>query len=214
MRLLGEFYSLRKDTSQPGVSSTKGAKENSAMVWWAIRTTFIWAALCVAAGAVFSGYIDSRMFGWPKGSSGSQAASTNLAGGGMIPNDPSPGLESEMIFRASRDGHFYIDADVNGRAITFMVDTGASFVTLSRDDALRVGINPRALDYRYRSNTANGVVGAAPVKLRDVRIGDLRVADVGAAVLEGNLHISLLGMSFLSRLNGYEVRNGKLILRW
>ncbi len=214
MHLLGEFYGLREETGWPGVSSAKGAEENSAMVWWAIRTTFLWAALCIAAGAVFSGYIDTRMFGWPSGSPGSQAASANLAGAQVVQDDASSGLESEMIFRASQDGHFYIDADVNGREITFMVDTGASVVTLSRDDALRVGINPRSLDYRYRSNTANGVVGAAPVKLRDVRIGQLRVADVGAAVLEGNLHISLLGMSFLSRLNGYEVRNGKLILRW
>ena len=67
--------------------------------------------------------------------------------------------------------------------------------------------------FNRRVSTANGSARMAPVTLREVRIGQLSIYDVPAAVLE-NLNISLLGMSFLGRLQGYEMRDGKLSINW
>ena len=94
-----------------------------------------------------------------------------------------------------------------------LVDTGASFVSLTREDARAAGIAPGELIYSHRVSTANGAARMARVMLREIRIGQLSIYDVPAAVLE-NLNSSLLGMSFLTRLQGYEMRDGKLTISW
>lgn len=122
---------------------------------------------------------------------------------------PDPGVS----FRARQGGHFVVEARVNGEPIRFLVDTGASDVVLSPADARRVGINPNALSYTRRYNTANGVVEGAPITLNRVNIGGIELEDVRASVNRAEMPGSLLGMSFLGRLGGYEVRDGVLTLR-
>jgi aspartyl protease family protein len=121
---------------------------------------------------------------------------------------------NEVVIEADRGGHFLMEMAVNGAPVLFLVDTGASAVVLSSDDARRVGLDPRRLTYSQRFQTANGVVRAAPVTLREVRVGQFSVYDLPASVNEAPLAVSLLGMSFLSRLAGYEVRGDRLVLRW
>jgi len=118
-----------------------------------------------------------------------------------------------MIFERSPNGHFRVEATIKGEAITFLVDTGASNVILSRRDAKRIGIEPQEEDYFERYYTANGVVMGAPVLLEEMRIGSIRVGDVRASVTQGDLGVSLLGMSFLNELSGFEIKNDRLILR-
>ena len=110
-------------------------------------------------------------------------------------------------------GHFLVDVGVNGTPVRFLVDTGASTVTLTERDAQRVGLPVYALDYSARFETANGPIVAAPVTLRDMSVGGIELLDVDATVTQAPLNISLLGMSFLKRLSGYEVRADGLILR-
>jgi aspartyl protease family protein len=121
---------------------------------------------------------------------------------------------NELIYRRDRDGHFYVDADVNGTRIRFLIDTGATLVALSPDDARSAGLRISGSDYTARSGTANGVTRVAPVTLREVGLEQLQVFDVRAVVLEQPMRVSLLGMSFLSRLQSYEMRNDELVLRW
>ena len=121
---------------------------------------------------------------------------------------------NENVYQRARDGHFYVDADVNGARIRFLVDTGATYVALSPDDARSAGLQVFESDYTGRSSTANGVTRVAPVTLRQVELDQLQVFDVRAVVLEKPLPVSLLGMSFLSRLQGYETHNDQLVLRW
>lgn len=114
---------------------------------------------------------------------------------------------------AGPNGHFFADADVNGRRIRVMVDTGASLVALSHEDASRAGIYVRPSDFKYRVSTANGPARIAIVKLDRVSIEGITVYDVRAAVGErGALRTTLLGMSFLSKLKRTEMRNGRLVL--
>ncbi|MGF1610294.1 MAG: TIGR02281 family clan AA aspartic protease [Kiloniellales bacterium] len=123
-------------------------------------------------------------------------------------------LSREITIRKDVSGHFLLTARVEGVAIRFLVDTGASDVVLSPDDAQRLRLNSRNLNYSREYQTANGTVRAAPVTLRDLQIGQLEVYDLEASVNEAPMGISLLGMSFLERLDGYAVEGNTLILRW
>jgi clan AA aspartic protease (TIGR02281 family) len=131
-----------------------------------------------------------------------------------IEDEPEGEGDLEYVVRAGSSGHFLIDAWVNGEPVTFLVDTGASDIVLTLDDARRIGLEPRALAFTQRFATANGEVRGAPVVLREIRVGQFRVFDVSASVNEAALEVSLLGMSFLEQLSGYEVRGDRLILRW
>ena len=117
-------------------------------------------------------------------------------------------------FGANAQGHFVVEADVDGTAPRFLVDTGVSDVSLSPADAKRLGFKLARLDYytrRYR--TANGKIRGALVRLSRVAIGPIVVDDVRASVNEAPMKRSLLGMSFLERLAGYEVERETLTLR-
>jgi len=125
-----------------------------------------------------------------------------------------PALADMAKLALSEDGHFRSNAMINGRSIPVMVDTGASTVALSFEDARQAGIRLSDLDFTIPVNTANGIVQAAPVVIRRISLGGISVEDVKGMVLpQGALSGSLLGMSFLSRLSGYEVRQNTLILR-
>ncbi len=118
-----------------------------------------------------------------------------------------------VSFRMRESGHFVVEAKVNGTPIRFLVDTGASEVVLSPSDARRIGLNPNSLNYTQRTQTANGIGQGAPVRLNRVTIGPIEVEDVRASVNRAEMAGSLLGMSFLGRIGGYEVRDGVLTLR-
>jgi aspartyl protease family protein len=105
-----------------------------------------------------------------------------------------------VTLAADSRGHFFINGQVNGAQVRFLVDTGATWVSLSREDAVRL-----AIDYRKGEpslmNTANGVAPAYKIKLDSVRVGDITAANVDAVVMEGSgPGIALLGMSFLNRM--------------
>jgi clan AA aspartic protease (TIGR02281 family) len=128
--------------------------------------------------------------------------------------DESSAVPLEMIIPAGAHGHFLVEAVVEGTPLAFVVDTGASDVVLSPADAERLGLRADELRFTRRYQTANGVVAAAPITLRELRIGQFSAFDVEASVNGAPLAVSLLGMSFLRQLRGYEVDNDRLILRW
>lgn len=126
---------------------------------------------------------------------------------------PSLSFGKVVELGAGPNGHFFADARVNGRRIRVMVDTGASLVALSYEDAADAGIYVTPSDFKYRVSTANGTGRIALVTLDQVAIDGITVYDVRAAVGErGALTTTLLGMSFLSRLKRTEMRNGRLVL--
>ncbi len=118
-----------------------------------------------------------------------------------------------VIIRKSAGGHFVTEAMINGRPITFLVDTGASDVVISPSDARRLGIDPAELEFSKVYRTANGNVYGAPLRLSSVSIGTLVVRDVRASINGADMKNSLLGMSFLERLSGYEVQGNSMFLR-
>jgi aspartyl protease family protein len=112
----------------------------------------------------------------------------------------------------SSDGHYYLTLTVNGTAVPFMVDTGASGMVLAAKDAERLGIDPESLAFRGQATTANGVVRTARVTLPLVELGPFRNEDFEAFVTEGELDQSLLGMDYLGQFR-MEFDGGKLVLR-
>ena len=94
------------------------------------------------------------------------------------------------------DGHFYVDLGVEGQTVTFLVDTGASAMVLTKADVTRLGIDPVALDFAGQAQTANGAVRTAAITLREVTLGPHVDRDFLANVNAGDLEVSLLGMSF------------------
>jgi aspartyl protease family protein len=110
-------------------------------------------------------------------------------------------------------GHFTIDGIVDGRRVSFMVDTGATVIALRKSDAARLGYHPTPRDYIYQVHTANGTVRVAGIKLDMVEVGGVMVRDVAASVSPDEaLGENLLGLSFLSRLRRFEYRDGRLVL--
>jgi len=131
----------------------------------------------------------------------------------VTPSAPAPSNSRSVVISPGRNGHFQVEGRVDGRRMDFMVDTGASVIALTADDAATLGIHPSASEFTALVSTANGTVRAAPVELDRVEIEDITVRNVAAMVLpDGALRDNLLGMSFLSRLHRWEFADGKLVL--
>lgn len=134
--------------------------------------------------------------------------------GELAPASPIATGPRSIVVRAGPGGHFSIDTQVNGRAVRFLIDTGATDIVLSPDDARRVGFDLRRLRYTRAYRTANGTVSGAPVVLNDLVVGPLRFTRLAATVNGAPMRGSLLGISFLKRFRSYEVKDNVLTLRY
>ena len=134
---------------------------------------------------------------------------------------PTPLAPTPVVFGnqtrldADRYGQFETDMEIGGRYLPALVDTGASFVALTYDDAASIGIRPADRDFTLRMRTANGVAKAAPAVIKRLRVGNVEAYDVQAVVsAPGALGThNLLGMSFLKKLSGFRVDDGRLVLQ-
>jgi aspartyl protease family protein len=133
--------------------------------------------------------------------------------GDLVPSAGQAVDGQQMRFTAEADGQFHVEAMIGSTPMRFLVDTGASEVMLSPADARRLGYEPATLAYTRLYQTANGTVRGAPVTIPEVAIGPIRLKNVEASVNEHETVGSLLGMSFLARLSGYQVSGDTLTLR-
>lgn len=174
------------------------------MLGSAVRYGLIWAAIFLVGLAAYA-YRDEI----------GVAAKRIL--GEVFPGEPA--LEaaadgrSVTITRAPRDIHFSVIATVQNAPVDMMIDTGASVVTLTYEDALLAGIRTRNLRYDVTVSTANGPARAAPVILDQVAIGPIVERRVAALVAEqGMLETSLLGLNFLNELTSFTVTGNRMIM--
>jgi aspartyl protease family protein len=118
--------------------------------------------------------------------------------GTRVASAPAASSSGRTTILADSSGHFFTTGAINGVAMRFMVDTGATTVSLSAADAAKLGINYRS-GKRATSQTANGPIAVYVVQLDNVRVGDITLTNVLGTVSEGPGHVALLGMSFLNR---------------
>lgn len=114
----------------------------------------------------------------------------------------------------SSDRHFNLTMRLNGEPIEFVVDTGATDMVLSLDDARRAGLNPDDLAFAGTARTANGTVSTAFTTVDEVAIGPVTFDNVRVAVNGGDMRGSLLGMSFLDRFERVEISGNRLRLEY
>ena len=137
----------------------------------------------------------------------------NRITGELMPSRAVEVADGVVELRAGAGGHFVVTATVNGLPVDFLVDTGASDIVLSPADAARLGYSPESLRFTRQYVTANGIGRGAPVRLDNLAVGPIAYADLPASVNEAPMAESLLGMTFLRRLESYEVRRDVMILR-
>ena len=122
------------------------------------------------------------------------------------------GRDVEVV--RGRGGDFAMAANINGAKVAMVLDSGASSVVLTREAAKAAGLPLEVLDYTVNVDTANGRTRAAPITLDRLTVGGLTERAVPALVVqEGQLKSSLLGMTFLNRLESWEVRGDRLRMR-
>ena len=135
---------------------------------------------------------------------------------GLIPGSPISMTASDgslTVILDKQGGHFQALAEVDGRQVRFIVDTGATTTVLTSADAAGAGFDVGALSFNVPISTANGPARAARVTADEIRIGNIvRGRQVMLVAQAGSLDMSLLGMSFLSSLSGYDVRGDRMVL--
>lgn len=174
------------------------------MIGWALRLSLVWVGLSLLFVLV-AGNPGAFLPKPPAAPAPARAVATPRARANPDQNG------QRLVYFADPRGHFVLDVTVNGMPLRMLVDTGSTFVALTPQDARDAGFSIRDLAFDGAAGTAGGVVRIAPVTLSEVRIDQLTLYDVKAAVIE-SLNMSLLGMSFLDRLKGYEMHDGKLYI--
>lgn len=130
------------------------------------------------------------------------------AGGVIVIAPPTTAAGSEIA--RSPDGLFYVTAIVNGAAIRFLVDTGASMIVLKPDDARRAGVWAEEDAFRHTADTAGGKTTMARVVLDDVVVGGTRRRALNAAVVRSGLPVSLLGQNWVAQLTSLTISGNRM----
>lgn len=171
----------------------------------ALRHALIWVALALLLVIGYAYRADFEQIG--------RRLLSEVAPGYAVEGRSASGA-TEIRIRRRLDGHFAANVEVNGTTIPMLVDTGASTITLSHQDAERIGFDTGNLSYSVQVSTANGRTSAAPVRLDRVSIGSVSRPGLRALIARpGALGESLLGINFLSSIGSYSVSGDELILR-
>ncbi|HZS63889.1 MAG TPA: TIGR02281 family clan AA aspartic protease [Xanthobacteraceae bacterium] len=168
-----------------------------------MRQIVVVAGVVLAAGTLLARYADQNVSSQPNSPPTAMAASSA----------PADTAARTVIIPRDNRGHFAVNAQVDGRRLAFLVDTGASVIALTEGDAMRLGLHPMPQEFTAVVKTANGTVRAARTQLNSVEIDDITVHNVDALIVpDSSLSENLLGLSFLSRLHRFEYSEGRLVL--
>ncbi len=132
--------------------------------------------------------------------------------GDLVPKQAVFSDDARVEVPRSADGHYYLTVNLNGKPINFVVDTGATNVVLTKDDAARIGIDLDRLVYSAIAQTANGETRSARARVDEVVLGDIVDRNVVVWVNEGEMFGSLLGMDYLQRFDRISIEGNQLVL--
>ncbi|NLS01883.1 TIGR02281 family clan AA aspartic protease [Rhizobium sp. P32RR-XVIII] len=176
-----------------------------------LMRTVIFASIAVALAT----QVPSLLHGIGEQPAADSASATHTSVQTGEARSPVPASGSgRMLLQADAQGHYRGDFKINGKPVQGLIDTGATYVALNESLARHLGYGAGQLDFRYAVNTANGQTKAAHVTLDRVEIGGIHVRSVEAFVLKDEaLSMTLVGMSFLKKLQSYSVADGALSLK-
>lgn len=166
-----------------------------------VRNIAIWAGIAVALGF---GYVFYHQI---------KEAALDVRSE-LVPGYAAKVNANTIAFTENRDGDFSVIGSVNGTAVEFLVDTGATDIVLSPADAERAGIDLSSLHFNRAYETANGEGRGAAAIVDRLEIGPVKLFDVPVSVNATKMRSSLLGMAFLKRMKSFEMKGRKLYLRW
>lgn len=141
------------------------------------------------------------------------AATATTAQAPAVATPPAATFPAEIVLERKADGHFYADALVNGQLVRFLVDTGATTVALTMDDARHAGLAFSPAEFTVVGRGVSGPVKGKPVMLRQISIGHKDMRDVRAVILEDGMDVSLLGQSALARIGTVRIADDRMTLR-
>ncbi len=167
-----------------------------------LKNALVWVLIALALVTIYSFKTELQMV-------------ASRVTGELIPGMALTSVDGDSItVSRGRNGHFSLRAEIADTPIDMLVDTGASTVVLTYEDAEKVGIDVASLSFQTPVETANGMTFFARVVLDSVKVGNIEQDAVRAAIAQqGNLQQSLLGNSFLDRLSSYEFTGSQLVLR-
>lgn len=171
----------------------------------AVRSLAIWSLIALALVTVYLYRNDAQDV--------ASRLSAGLIPGRASTYTDSQGFNTVVLYKAS-NGHFQADVSINGKSVPMMVDTGASMIALTYEDAERAGVDMAGLSFTSPVMTANGQAMMAPVTIPSLSIGGIERTNIRAGVAErGRMDESLLGMSFLQTLSAFSFEGDELKLR-
>ncbi len=166
-----------------------------------IRNIALWAGIIAV---LVIGYMAYHQF---------QGEKVNLRSQ-LVPGYPAQLGDDKVVLSENSDGAFAVIGSVNGTPVQFMIDTGATDIVLSPDDAKRAGIDADSLRYAGGIETANGEGRGAPYIVDKLEVGPIKLLNVPVTVNGTKMRNSLLGMAFLRRMKSFEMSGRELTLRY
>jgi len=155
-------------------------------------------------------FASSRPHPWSKGASANPAPGQQ--GSQFQVAQEASSWNREVTLHRYPDGHFYADVIVDGQSFHMLVDTGATVIALTGDDARRLGVTWNAFELAPIGQGAGGPVEGVGTKLDRVALGGIEANDVSAVVIPDGLHVSLLGQSFLSGLGSVRITGDRMVI--
>lgn len=181
-----------------------------------VGSALVWTGIFLAGYALFS-VAQPSIIAWQQAQRGGKVES--VSGGNaaqpaaMAPtNIPATG-GAELRIPLSEDGHYWVDATVNGQSVRFLIDSGASITGLSEEAALSLALPPDPMGSTVMLQTANGTVSARRSRIDRLEVGAIRATDLPVVVSASLGTVNILGMNFLGKLRGWRVENGVMILQ-
>lgn len=164
-----------------------------------LRNVLIWTGIVAVAATAYA-YRDKV---W---------AVTSAVRSGFVPSYPVSAGPGTLVLSESEGGGFFVQGRINGTAVRFLIDTGASDIVLSPGDAKRLGIDLNSLHFNLRYETANGVGRGARHVIQTLEIGPIHLTDVPVTINEAGMGQSLLGMTFLRHMASLKFEGHRLTI--
>lgn len=174
------------------------------------------------AGSITTLFVSALLIGWlaPGLKTHDTAQVADAAGNAQVAKDEEriavarsdQWIDGQGVLRRQHDGHFYTEASVDGARVRLLVDTGASMVALTGDDAEAIGLSWDEADLRPIGRGASGPVNGVSVRLERIEVAGIEAQNVDAAIIPEGLDVSLLGQSFLSKLQNVSISGDEMRL--